>query len=212
MELVIQPPARYPDLFPVLNVLVSTPVFGLVWLWSIKSGVEVGWAIAGLGGNPGTAQTGSSSSPSGANPTSAIHPKKSRSQAVYRGDSASPFSSRDPPLSPLSSFTRRIGSPPAVKPGVRERTWSSAGANSNARTRSNIPRVPERDSPFNSDRAEQVEGGDVSIQGLGLNSGGYREGLSDRRRSRVQSLGVSNMRKRAPNSLGDMEGLPPPSD
>ncbi|KAF9779622.1 glucosyltransferase [Thelephora terrestris] len=50
LEFFIQPPARYPDLFPVLNVLVSTPVFGLVWLWSIKSGVEVGWAIAGLGG------------------------------------------------------------------------------------------------------------------------------------------------------------------
>ncbi|KAF9645754.1 ALG6, ALG8 glycosyltransferase, partial [Thelephora ganbajun] len=50
LELVVHPPARYPDLFPVLNVLVSTPVLGLIWLWSIKSGIEVGWAIAGLGG------------------------------------------------------------------------------------------------------------------------------------------------------------------
>ncbi|KAJ7761486.1 glycosyltransferase family 57 protein [Mycena maculata] len=49
LELLIQPPARYPDLFPVLNVLISTPVFGLVWLWSIKCGLEVSWAIGGLG-------------------------------------------------------------------------------------------------------------------------------------------------------------------
>ncbi|KAJ7644149.1 glycosyltransferase family 57 protein [Roridomyces roridus] len=48
LEFVIQPPARYPDLFPVLNVLISTPVFALVWLWSIKSGVEVSWAVGGL--------------------------------------------------------------------------------------------------------------------------------------------------------------------
>lgn len=43
----MRPPARYPDLFPVLNVLISTPVFGLIWLWSIKCGVEVGWALGG---------------------------------------------------------------------------------------------------------------------------------------------------------------------
>ncbi|KAF9220297.1 hypothetical protein BS17DRAFT_787870 [Gyrodon lividus] len=49
-ELVVAPPARYPDLFPVLNVLVSTPVFGLIWLWSIKRGIEVGWAMGGLPG------------------------------------------------------------------------------------------------------------------------------------------------------------------
>ncbi|KAG8214902.1 ALG6, ALG8 glycosyltransferase family-domain-containing protein [Butyriboletus roseoflavus] len=51
LELAVPPPARYPDLFPVLNVLVSTPVFGLIWLWSIKRGIEVGWAIAGLPGS-----------------------------------------------------------------------------------------------------------------------------------------------------------------
>ncbi|KAJ7672726.1 ALG6, ALG8 glycosyltransferase family-domain-containing protein [Mycena rosella] len=50
LELIISPPARYPDLFAVLNVLISTPVFGLVWLWSIKCGVEVSWALGGLGG------------------------------------------------------------------------------------------------------------------------------------------------------------------
>ena len=49
LELVVPPPSRYPDLFPVLNVLISTPVFFLTWLWSIKSGAEVGWALGGLG-------------------------------------------------------------------------------------------------------------------------------------------------------------------
>ncbi|KAJ7459872.1 glycosyltransferase family 57 protein [Mycena latifolia] len=49
LELLISPPVRYPDLFPVLNVLISTPVFVLVWLWSIKCGVETNWALGGLG-------------------------------------------------------------------------------------------------------------------------------------------------------------------
>ncbi|TFK64631.1 hypothetical protein BDN72DRAFT_846397 [Pluteus cervinus] len=55
LEVLISPPARYPDLFPVLNVLVSTPVFVLTWLWSIKCGVEVSWALGGPG--PGSAAT-----------------------------------------------------------------------------------------------------------------------------------------------------------
>ncbi|KAG1739481.1 uncharacterized protein EDB91DRAFT_1053925, partial [Suillus paluster] len=50
LELAVTPPARYPDLFAVLNVLVSTPVFGLIWLWSIKRSAEVSWAISGLPG------------------------------------------------------------------------------------------------------------------------------------------------------------------
>lgn len=41
------PPTRYPDLFPVLNVLISATVFGCTWIWSIKRGVELGWALAG---------------------------------------------------------------------------------------------------------------------------------------------------------------------
>jgi len=45
----MSPPGRYPDLYPVLNVLISTPVFVLAWLWSIKCGVEVGWALGGIG-------------------------------------------------------------------------------------------------------------------------------------------------------------------
>jgi alpha-1,3-glucosyltransferase len=47
--MMITPPSRYPDLFAVLNVLISTPVFVLTWLWSMKCGVEVGWALSGLG-------------------------------------------------------------------------------------------------------------------------------------------------------------------
>lgn len=51
MELMFQPPVRLPDLFPVLNVLISTPVFALVWLWSIKCGFEIAWAMGGLPGS-----------------------------------------------------------------------------------------------------------------------------------------------------------------
>ena len=51
LELVVTPPPRYPDLFPVLNVLISTPVFVMVWLWSIKCGIEIGWVLGGLPGS-----------------------------------------------------------------------------------------------------------------------------------------------------------------
>ncbi|KAJ3555109.1 hypothetical protein NM688_g2762 [Phlebia brevispora] len=49
LETLIPPPARLPDIYPVLNVLISTPVFAFTWLWAIKRGIEVGWAIGGLG-------------------------------------------------------------------------------------------------------------------------------------------------------------------
>ncbi|THH19193.1 hypothetical protein EW146_g1921 [Bondarzewia mesenterica] len=49
LELLFSPPARYPDLFPVLNVLISTPIFVLTWLWSMKSLIEAGWAVGVLG-------------------------------------------------------------------------------------------------------------------------------------------------------------------
>ena len=197
MEFVVQPPVRYPDLFPVLNVLVSTPVFGLVWLWSIKSGVEVGWAISGLGGGSGTAHTDGnpqSISPSSATNSANVAPQRlSHSHLVHRRDAGSPSSATDRPLSPLSSFSRRIGSPPAVlgphRPGVRERTWSSVSA----KARGNLPVGPGWDRPSNLDRAERTEGGgDVSIQRLGLDSNlrGQGDNPSDRKRSRVQSLGV----------------------
>ncbi|OCB89872.1 glucosyltransferase [Sanghuangporus baumii] len=51
-ELLFSPPRRYPDLFPVLNVLISTPVFVLTWLWSIKRGTEVTWGVVGLSLRP----------------------------------------------------------------------------------------------------------------------------------------------------------------
>lgn len=49
LEFVFLPPARYPDLFPVLNVLISTPIFVLTWLWSMKSLIEARWTVGGLG-------------------------------------------------------------------------------------------------------------------------------------------------------------------
>jgi alpha-1,3-glucosyltransferase len=48
LQLFVSPPARYPDIFTVLNVLCSAGVFGLSWLWSIKRGIEVNWALGGL--------------------------------------------------------------------------------------------------------------------------------------------------------------------
>jgi len=54
LEFAYRPPARYPDLFPVLSVLLSTPVFVFTWLWSIKSIIEARWTAGGLsvGGEP----------------------------------------------------------------------------------------------------------------------------------------------------------------
>ncbi|KAH0586179.1 hypothetical protein H2248_007440 [Termitomyces sp. 'cryptogamus'] len=52
LEMFIMPSARYPDIYPVLNVLISTPVFALTWLWSIKKGMEVAWALGGPGPGP----------------------------------------------------------------------------------------------------------------------------------------------------------------
>ncbi|KIY45614.1 ALG6, ALG8 glycosyltransferase, partial [Fistulina hepatica ATCC 64428] len=43
-ELCLSPPARYPDVFPVINVLISTPVFGLTLLWSILCMLRIDWA------------------------------------------------------------------------------------------------------------------------------------------------------------------------
>ncbi|KAF9029779.1 ALG6, ALG8 glycosyltransferase [Hymenopellis radicata] len=43
------PIARLPDLWPVLNVLVSTPLFFLLWAWSVRAGVEERWAGSEFG-------------------------------------------------------------------------------------------------------------------------------------------------------------------
>ena len=216
LEFVIRPPARYPDLFPVLNVLVSTPVFGLVWLWSVKSGIEVGWAIVGLGGrNPAGARSNQSSRPtsssSAANLAPTTSPKKSHSHLTQRGDPKSPTDSL---LSPLSLFNKRLGSPPATlgphRPGVREQTWSSASMISNSRKRESLP------VGFVWDRSSGLDRGgreNASTQGPGLNPepGGQGENPV-KQRSRGQSLDMSNLRRRVPKFQRNIEGLPPPSD
>jgi hypothetical protein len=48
LEFGCRPPPRCPDLFPVLTVLLSTPVFVFTWLWSIKSIIEARWTAGGL--------------------------------------------------------------------------------------------------------------------------------------------------------------------
>lgn len=56
LELLVTPPSRYPDLFPVLNTLVCAPIFGVTWLWSIKRSTEVTWAISGIGLRPSSSR------------------------------------------------------------------------------------------------------------------------------------------------------------
>jgi alpha-1,3-glucosyltransferase len=48
-EILFLPPASLPDLYPVLNVLLSASIFGLSWIWSIKRLVEISWAMGPLG-------------------------------------------------------------------------------------------------------------------------------------------------------------------
>lgn len=201
LEFVIRPPARYPDLFPVLNVLISTPVFGLVWLWSIRSGIEVGWAIVGLGGgNPAGAHSNQTSQPASSSSTAnlgiATSPKKSRSHLTYLDELKSPLSPTDSQISPLSPFIRRVGSPPTIlgphRPGVREKTWSSASSSSNARTRGSLPVGPGWERSLSLDMGVQGE--------------------NHSRQSRGQSLDISNVRKRVLNFPRNTEDLPPPSE
>ncbi|KIP08071.1 glycosyltransferase family 57 protein [Phlebiopsis gigantea 11061_1 CR5-6] len=49
LEIMVPPSPRLPDIYPVLNVLLSTPVFGITWLWSIKRSIEVSWGLGVLG-------------------------------------------------------------------------------------------------------------------------------------------------------------------
>ena len=48
LEMLLPPPSHLPHIYPVLNVLLCTPVFTFTWLWSIKRSVEVSWGIGGL--------------------------------------------------------------------------------------------------------------------------------------------------------------------
>lgn len=83
MELVFRPPARYPDLFPVLNVLLCTPIFFFTWLWSIKSIIEARWTVGGL---------------------SVGGPKEKKSNLAFPTESASGVSSA---LSPMDGVRNR---------------------------------------------------------------------------------------------------------
>ena len=49
LDTITSPPAHLPDLFVVLNVLLSCAIFGLGWLWSLKRLVEEAWGLVGLG-------------------------------------------------------------------------------------------------------------------------------------------------------------------
>ncbi|KAG9019276.1 Glucosyltransferase-like protein [Tulasnella sp. 427] len=51
-EILVSPPARYPDLYPVLNVLLCSGIFGLSLLWGLKKQMEAGWGISGLSMTP----------------------------------------------------------------------------------------------------------------------------------------------------------------
>lgn len=53
LDTVTSSPAHLPDLYVVLNVLLSCAVFGLGWLWSLKRLVEEAWGLVGLGGSEG---------------------------------------------------------------------------------------------------------------------------------------------------------------
>jgi len=45
-QMLFDPPARYPDLFLVLNVLICFFVFGACWLYGMKRQIEVGFAVS----------------------------------------------------------------------------------------------------------------------------------------------------------------------
>ena len=105
LELLVAPPVRYPDLFPVLDVLVSTPVFVLIWIWSIKRSVEVSWAMRGLSRKCGKMEERSSeSTPAtplkstfGSSPTSTV--ETVRGEAGVRAMSLGYASGHGPPQS-----------------------------------------------------------------------------------------------------------------
>jgi hypothetical protein len=49
LETFTVPPAHLPDIFVVLNVLLSCAVFGLGWLWGLMRLVLEAWSLIGLG-------------------------------------------------------------------------------------------------------------------------------------------------------------------
>lgn len=72
LEIFIAPPSRYPDVYPVLNVLICAPVFMCTWLWSWRGGLEVGWALVNPGSGSKTDQIERKPSVGEHTPTEAI--------------------------------------------------------------------------------------------------------------------------------------------
>ncbi|KAG8867297.1 Glucosyltransferase-like protein [Serendipita sp. 405] len=127
-ELVISPPARYPDIFPVLNTLISGGVFGLAWLWSLKRLVELSWAMGSLG-------TQRSSAPSSLRMNSLSNGTRTKPLAVQEVFSSSIYgdnlatggnghNSQRHSVSPASSMVRRRNT--SVLPPTREEGPSTA--------------------------------------------------------------------------------------
>jgi alpha-1,3-glucosyltransferase len=104
-ELLFTPPARYPDLFPVLNALLCADVFGLAYLWSLKRLVELSWAMGSLGNTSG----GSAASRTGRPPPSPLDMAGNPSSTHSNGKSRDRVAS----LSLSSSLRRRnpVGRP-----------------------------------------------------------------------------------------------------
>jgi alpha-1,3-glucosyltransferase len=101
LEILVTPPARYPDLFVVLNVLVTTPVFVLCWLWSIRCTTKVAWALQG---------------PGAAAPLSGVG-KSARGQESLGRSTGEPVASTTARRTPIPSTFRQS---PRIEPGKGE--------------------------------------------------------------------------------------------
>jgi hypothetical protein len=84
LELAFRPPARFPDLFVVLNLTLSAAIFGLAYLWSLTRLVEEAWAMAGLASQP-PARSAPSTLPRRLSPANSIdrQPSPARSPRQY---------------------------------------------------------------------------------------------------------------------------------
>jgi alpha-1,3-glucosyltransferase len=99
-EILFTPPARYPDLFPVLNALLCSGVFGLAYLWSLKRLVELSWAMGSLR----NANSGSAASRTGRRPPSPLGMAGATAGIYSNGSTTKP---RDRVASLSSSLRRR---------------------------------------------------------------------------------------------------------
>ncbi|KAG8825723.1 Glucosyltransferase-like protein [Serendipita sp. 401] len=127
-ELVISPPARYPDIFPVLNTLISGGVFGLAWLWSLKRLVELSWAMGSLGTQRSSAPSSlRMNSLSNGTRTKPLAVQEVFSSSIYGDNSATGgngHNSQRHSVSPASSMVRRRNT--SVLPPTREEGPSTA--------------------------------------------------------------------------------------